>query len=259
MRNKKCLIIHGSVRKGNTYKVTQIVREYIKDKGKENIDIEEVFLGKMDFSFCVSCHQCLLVGEHRCPHYKVIKPLVKKIEEVDALILTSPVYSRQLSALVKCFIDHISYFFHRPQFFVKKAMVIATATAKGSKETTNYMAELLRNWGFNYVEKVPIFCHSLKYKPDFKEVKFIEKKAENFYKEIFSGKSYKPGFKRLVYFNTWRALISSNKTDKKADYKYWQETKMLDKPYNDNIPLGFFKKTFGEIIFRIFKRIINNK
>jgi len=54
MNNKNCLIIHGSVRKGNTYKVTQIVKEYIK--GKENINIEEVFLGKIDFSFCISCH-----------------------------------------------------------------------------------------------------------------------------------------------------------------------------------------------------------
>ncbi|WP_409198031.1 NAD(P)H-dependent oxidoreductase [Methanobrevibacter acididurans] len=35
------------------------------------------------------------------------------------MILTSPVYALNVSALMKNFIDHTSYFYHRPYFLIK--------------------------------------------------------------------------------------------------------------------------------------------
>ncbi|WP_347707330.1 NAD(P)H-dependent oxidoreductase [Clostridium sporogenes] len=48
------------------------------------------------------------------------------MEKADALIVTSPVYSLQITGLLKNSIDHMAYNFHRPRFFTKKALVITT-------------------------------------------------------------------------------------------------------------------------------------
>lgn len=52
----KCLIVYGSYRKGNTCKITDIVKEHMCQLG--NIEFEEVFLSKLNLQFCVGCNRC---------------------------------------------------------------------------------------------------------------------------------------------------------------------------------------------------------
>ncbi|WP_196000457.1 NAD(P)H-dependent oxidoreductase [Clostridium sp. 1001271B_151109_B4] len=65
-----------------------------------------------------------------CPHKDIIQRIVSKIEEADAIIITSPVYSMQITGLLKNFIDHMSYNFHRPRFFYKKVLTMPIGFVK---------------------------------------------------------------------------------------------------------------------------------
>ena len=114
----KILIIHGSPRRGNTWNIVNRVREKINKEIDVNYEIIE--LSKMKIPMCTGCFNCILKSEEKCPHYESIKYINNKIDWCDAMIITSPVYSLQVSGQLKNFLDHMSYNFHRPKYFNKK-------------------------------------------------------------------------------------------------------------------------------------------
>ena len=90
----KCVVIHGSPRRGNTWDVLNIAKEEMRKKGEiEFIDIE---LRKENIPYCNGCFLCIYKGEDKCPHKEKINKIVNEIENSDAIIVTSPVYSMQV-------------------------------------------------------------------------------------------------------------------------------------------------------------------
>lgn len=110
----------------------------------------------MKIPMCTGCFNCILKSEEKCPHYESIKYINDKITWCDAMIITSPVYSLQISGQLKNFIDHMSYNFHRPKYFNKKALIITTTGGVRAKEIANYIKEVLTFWGINTTYKLPI-------------------------------------------------------------------------------------------------------
>ena len=88
-----------------------------------NFEFEIIELSKEKIPMCIGCFNCIKNGEKKCPHNSYIEPIVKKMEEADAFIITTPVYSMQVSGTLKNFIDHMSYNFHRPKFYNKKVLI----------------------------------------------------------------------------------------------------------------------------------------
>ena len=150
----KILIIHGSPRRGNTWKILNKVKEKINEE--IDADYEIIELSKMKITMCTGCFNCILKSEEKCPHYESIKYINDKITWCDAMIITSPVYSLQISGQLKNFIDHMSYNFHRPKYFNKKALIITTTGGVRAKEIANYIKEVLTFWGINTTYKLPI-------------------------------------------------------------------------------------------------------
>ena len=150
----KILIIHGSPRRGNTWNIVNRVREKINKEIDVNYEIIE--LSKMKIPMCTGCFNCILKSEEKCPHYESIKYINNKIDWCDAMIITSPVYSLQVSGQLKNFLDHMSYNFHRPKYFNKKALIITTTAGVNAKEISNYINEVLTFWGINTTYKLPI-------------------------------------------------------------------------------------------------------
>jgi len=61
----KLLAINGSPRIGNT---DQVVKYFIKSlKEHTDIDFEEIYLKDYKLDFCKGCHNCILIGENKCP------------------------------------------------------------------------------------------------------------------------------------------------------------------------------------------------
>ena len=83
----KILIIHGSPRRGNTWKILNKVKEKINEE--IDADYEIIELSKMKIPMCTGCFNCILKSEEKCPHYESIKYINDKITWCDAMIITS--------------------------------------------------------------------------------------------------------------------------------------------------------------------------
>lgn len=152
----KCLIIHGSPRRGNTWDVLNRVKEEMQKNG--NFEFEVVELSKEKIPMCIGCFNCIKKGEKKCPHNSYIEPIVKKMEAADAFIITTSVYSMQVSGTLKNFIDHMSYNFRRPRFYNKKALIITTTV----KEYTTLENELRSyNLGLKVLDEIQEFINVL--------------------------------------------------------------------------------------------------
>lgn len=250
----KILVLMGSPRKGNTYKLTKLIENKMNECG--NVEFEYVFVDQLDLNLCTSCHVCFLRGEEKCRDREVVKEIDKKMEEADGLILASPVYSLQVSAAMKNCIDHISYFFHRPRFFNKKAMAIVTTAGGGQRDTLKYLSKLPRYWGYNYCYKFGVTTHSLDYDITEKVEKRGEKLAKKFYQDIKTGKLHSPSINDLIYFNVWKVLNTNEKDPNSADLKYWTETGLIDSYYLTKVKLNPVKRVSSGILNKIFSHLL---
>ncbi len=121
-------IIHGQKHKGNTYKLTEILRNKICT---ENDTVEEFFVNGIDQ--CIGCANCIMKGEQYCPHYNQVDPIIKSMDRSNLIIITSPNYCMGMTGQLKTFFDHLAYRWmsHRPNGEMHKKVGIAISTAAG--------------------------------------------------------------------------------------------------------------------------------
>ena len=241
----KYLIINGSPRKKNTWKIV--------NQAKSNLDgeFEEIHLMKEKIPMCNGCFNCIMEGEEKCPHFDKVNPIIEKIRSSDGIIIASPVYAMNVTALLKNFFDHTAYLYHRPEFFTKKALIVVSTAGAGQKKVSKYIDETLRHWGVNKTYKIAIACGG----KEELETKKIDSVALKFKKDIESSKLHSPKFIDLLYFNLWKALAFT-KDPIKADKEYWFNTGLVNYDYGPDIDLNIIKKAFSKILFFIFRKIM---
>lgn len=239
----KYLIINGSPRKKNTWEVVK--------QAQKNIDgeFEEIHLIKQKIPMCNGCYKCFEKGEKECPHFDEVNPITEKIKECDGLIITSPVYAMNVTALLKNFFDHTAYFYHRPEFFDKKALIIVTTAGAGHKKVASYIDETLRHWGFNKNYKLHIACGG----KDQLDSKDIDKTAKKFGEDVKSNKLHSPKFGDVLFFNVWRAMAMTENPIE-ADKEFWFKTGLVNYEFSPSVKLNIVKRLFGKLMFFIFKR-----
>jgi multimeric flavodoxin WrbA len=104
---KVCAVLGSSNPKGKTAELTQALLEGLKDKGATT---ETVFLTALDIE---SCRQCEANGwgicrsEGRCVIEDDFNGLVRKIDEADSVVFSTPVYFGDLSESMKAFTDRL--------------------------------------------------------------------------------------------------------------------------------------------------------
>lgn len=241
----KYVIINGSPRKKNTWKVVKQVKKSL------NGEFEEVHLLKAKIPMCNGCFKCFIEGEDACPHYDAVNPIVEKLLNADGIIMTSPVYAMNISGLLKNFLDHTAYFYHRPAFFTKKALVIVTTAGAGHKDAAKYLDETLRHWGVNKVHKLSLACGGA----ETLDTKPIDKVAGEFGKDVESQKLHSPKLMDIIFYNAWRTMIV-NEDLTPTDIRYWHENGLVDNAFSPEVNLGAFKKTIGKLMFAVLKRVM---
>jgi|SRR5208337_2198824 len=104
------LAINGSPRKKwNTATLLQHAIEGAASKGAET---ELVHLYDLDFKGCTSCFACKLKGGKsygKCALQDELTPILEKIEDVDALILGSPIYFGNVTGEMRCFMERLLF------------------------------------------------------------------------------------------------------------------------------------------------------
>ena len=240
----KYLIINGSPRKKNTYGIVKQI--------KSNLDgeFEEVNLINQKIPLCNGCHKCIMESETQCPHFEMVNPIVEKIKDCDGLIITSPVYALNVTGLLKNFIDHTAYIYHRPAFFDKKALIVVSTAGAGHKKVAGYIDETLRHWGFNKVYKIAVKCGG----KDHLETKEIDKTAQKFRNDVESKKLHNPKFIDIIFYNAWRVMAQSDEPIQ-PDKEYWKNTGLINYDFAPAVKLNIIKKIFSKAMFFLFKRI----
>lgn len=242
----KYVIINGSPRKKNTWKVIKQVQTNLKG------EFEEINLMKEQIPLCNGCFKCILEGENKCPHYDIINPIMEKIKNCDGIIIGSPVYAMNVTALLKNFLDHTAYLYHRPEYFDKKALVVVTTAGAGHKKVANYIDETLRHWGVNKVYKVAMKCGG----KETLETKKIDDTSRKFYNDLKSHKLHNPKFGDILFFDVWKAMaLTENPIE--ADAKYWKDTGLINYDFGPEVKLNPLKKAFSKAMFFILKKVMN--
>ncbi len=249
------LAIIGSPRKGNSYEAAQVMEQRLLEISSD-INFEYLFLSDLVLNDCCGCQLCITKGEGKCPLDDEINYIQEKMEEADGIIFITPVYSFQVTALMKKFIDRFAFMVHRPRFF-KPALVVVI---RGNifKKVIKYLAKVTGYWGFNIVASAGILeLESLTGKQRVKAIKKLEDTASKLYTSIKNEENRPvPSFKKLIWFKMWKNIIENNKENMPFDYQYWQERGWFNSNYYYKTNVNIFKRIVVYIIEKVIKYFI---
>jgi multimeric flavodoxin WrbA len=248
---KKILAVIGSPRKGETYRVVSDFEAALKKK--EEVEIEYVMLGKMEFRDCTGCHNCIFKGQEFCRESGKVGELQKRMLTADAVILASPVYNQQVTALMKKFLDYYSYLWHRPEMFGVKFFGISTGGGM-FKDVFRALKMNVQSWGGIWTGELGV-PHYESLTPRYKEKcdKNYKKKAEIFLRAIGDAALPSPGINQLMMFNIWKMNAVACKGSIAVDFDWWTSKGLLDKSYYYPVKIGIFKKVLVWFIAWIAK------
>ncbi|MFX4263284.1 flavodoxin family protein [Pelotomaculum propionicicum] len=247
--SRKVIAIIGSPRKGRTFEAVGMFEKRLKELG--NIDFEYVFLKDVSLKECRGCGLCLEKGEEFCPLEDNRADIFARMMKADGVIFATPVYSLQVTALLKNLLDRLAYVFHRPCFFHKSFMAVVTQGIYGVEGVLKYLDEVAHFWGFKVCPGLglTVFWE----KPSAADLKKIddeaEKAAKRFYDSLTRNSDPVPSLKEVIMFRSVRAFHSIA-AGFPRDHQYYREQGWLDSDYYYETRLGWHKKLAGRWVER---------
>lgn len=263
----KIVVLMGSPRKKDGYKICEKVKESLAKQTKEQLTFEYIMLKQLHIEECKGCEQCLLKGEQYCPIKDELKQVVDQLIEADGIILVSPVYACQISGTLKKVIDRLSYLFHRPQLVAKPMVTILTTAGGGIKATKDYLKLIADGWACHLSGELQVV--STRYfegrwgsnRSDKKYIAKIDRQIEDIasrfivdIQKYIKGELPKPSYYEVFMFH---ALKSKTYTSK-ADYIYWEEKGWLKQKYYYETKLPIGSRVIEKAMNQIVKMMVKN-
>lgn len=247
----KILAICGSPHQGNTYNILSML-----EQSNPELDFKILMLSELNLMNCLGCYSCINTGEENCPLKDDRDMIIEEMQAADATIFASPTYARMISALMKKFVERISYISHRPLFFGKYAMALVTCAGFGADLVSKYLNENFTQSGFSFVSSVELKVAT----KSETETDHNYRKAligyEKLINAIESHKNFEPSLGQLVYFNIFKSISELNKLKGWADHKFYKDKKDF---YHD-IKIPFMKNKLAKFIAgREIKKVMANK
>jgi NAD(P)H-dependent FMN reductase len=240
------LAIIGSPRKGQTYRIVKQFEQELTTMG--NIDFEYVLLKDLNISTCRGCTLCLEKGEEFCPEKDDRDFLFQKMKDADGIVLATPVYSLQVTALLKNMLDRFAYIFHRPCFFHKLYIPIVTQGVYGGEGVIKYLDEVARFWGFRICRGLGLTV-SLQ-DPSIEETQKINIEVHNaaarFYDLLVHPRDPVPSLKEVLMFRMVRS-VHSRAAGMARDHQYYRDQGWFDSDYFYQVKLGVLKRFVGSL------------
>jgi multimeric flavodoxin WrbA len=230
-------VIHGSERQGSTYNIAKLfIQKLVSEQDKK---IEFLLPRDMN-SFCVGCANCFLKGESFCPHYEMIEPIRRAMEEADIVIFTTPVYVLRTSGQMKTLLDHFAFLFmtHRPNptMFSKTAVIFSTGAGGGTRAAMKDISTSLKFWGMAKIYKFGTAVFASEWdQVNEKKKRKSEAKLNNIVNKVRrkAGK-VKPGISTKLLFSAFRLFHKKMKVCEN-DVLYWDSSGWLKnaRPWKD--------------------------
>ena len=136
----KVLAINGSPRK--KWNTATLLQNALDGAASVGAETELVHLYDLDFKGCTSCFACKLKGGKsygKCAIRDGLTPVLEKIQDVDALILGSPIYLGTVTGEMRCFMErllfpYLTYTIPLASLFPKKILTAFVYTMNVSEE-----------------------------------------------------------------------------------------------------------------------------
>ncbi|MAG22353.1 MAG: hypothetical protein CL943_03570 [Candidatus Diapherotrites archaeon] len=147
----KIIAISGSSREGNT----DAILKRILDGARENgASIELVRLRERNIELCDGCSSC--EKTHHCHLLDEMQSVYKKVFDADVVVLGSPNYFNNVSALMKNFMDRFNPYWEDARLKNKKA--VAVCVGGQSYDSIKYceqaIEQFLKICSMNLIEKI---------------------------------------------------------------------------------------------------------
>ena len=250
------LIINGSPRKGNTWKIVDMAIRDIRSKDRLAV-FDDIQLAELNLPFCRGCSACFRLGHEKCPHSTIITAVIEKITQADGVIFASSTYNMRETALLKNLFDHLCFMLHRPFFFQSKALVITTTGGVGAKAAAKSIAAFLKGIGFNRCYQFSTATYSWNdYKITQAASSKLMKITDKFHRDVISGRLHSPSSMLLIPYNLFRgmslAYVKGTEFETQ-DGAYWTEEHRKKGVYDNSIHVPFYKKPVGQLFYIIGK------
>lgn len=248
---KKLLVIVGSPRKGETYHAIEKFEATLKKYAE--VEVEYIMLSKIGLLDCTGCHNCIMKGHTLCRESAKVQELVDKMKSADAVVLASPVYNQHVTALMKKFLDYLSYLWHRPEMFGVNFLGISSGGGRFG-EVFKFLKSNVQSWGGTWIGSLGVpHYEDLTPKYKAKSDQDFEKKAQLLLTAMERKALPAPTFMQLMMFNVWKMNARACKSSIPADYDYWKNKELFDKPYYYKTRIGIFKRLSVKLINAISK------
>ncbi len=237
MSQLNILAIVGSYRNEESYSYKTLKRIEEQMNALHPTQFEFVFLQRTGLPFCDGCLSCVRKGEGFCPEFETIDPIVKKIEAADGIALAAPVYTFNVTGLMKNFCEYFMYKRNRPSFFGKKAIVVTAASGGGHKVVLDFLQRTAGAWGCDVVGRLGISSSQIQRETYIEKVDTAARDvAGKFLTAIINADQQSPDFADLINFRAMQNMtIAKAKT---LNYRYWAERGWLDADYYTDAPLN---------------------
>jgi len=253
---KRITVIFASPRKKNTLDVVKRTEQEMKKLG--SVEFDYIFLKDSDIRPCMGCFNCFTKGVDICPLKDDRIEIEKKMEKSDGVIFATPVYAMTMSGLLKNFMERSVYLCHRPKFFEKPAMFIATTGGVGLKETFKAM-DTFQTWGFHSTVKLGLVSPPFKPKQSFidKRKKKIYKKSAEFYKLVNLEKIPDPSLNMVLFFYAFRKMTKIAPNELPEDNRYWKRNGWHDRKahyFRNDVRVGPLKRLLGNLMSSMIEK-----
>jgi multimeric flavodoxin WrbA len=251
----------GSARKqGVTYRATRRFLDGLQSFG--DVRSEVVFLSECDVGLCRGCKACFIRGEEFCPIHDDRDRLIAKLAASDGVVLASPVYSFQVSAHLKAFLDRLGFAFHRPRFHGKAYTSIVVEGLYGGRDVVKYLDLVGFGLGFNVVKGARVVCRKnpdTAHEPIMDEEwrkmdEVLARQSRRFHDRLTSPAFPEPTLFQLLGFRMARTSIGLELGEDRPDHAYYRDRGWFDSDYFYPTKLGPLKRAAGAAFDRIAAR-----
>jgi multimeric flavodoxin WrbA len=250
---KKVTAFVGSARKKHTHNAVQQFMSNLQSLG--DVEYEIVALSEYRIETCRGCKACIDKGEEFCPLKDDRDVLIEKMMASDGVVFASPIYSFQVSAIMKIFLDRLGFVFHRPRFFGKTFTNIVVQGIYGGPKTVKYLDFIGSGLGFEAVKGcVIISLEPMTDKQQNKNDRVLSRHSRHFHKRLMKAIPSTPTMFKLMIFRMSRTSMKLMLDDSYRDYVYYKDKGWFESDYFYPTRLGLLKKAAGNLFDSLAKR-----
>jgi multimeric flavodoxin WrbA len=245
MHTKTVTAFVGSARKsGLTHAATRQLLDTLESLG--DVRGEIVFLSDFDLGVCRGCKACFTRGEEHCPLEDDRDLLIEKMAASDGVVFASPVYSFQVSAIMKIFLDRLGFVFHRPCFHGKAFTPVVVQGIYGGGKVVKYLELVGGALGFDVARGSCITAlEPMVAKERRKMDEALARQSRRFHEQLSKQAHAAPSLFRLWAFRMARTSMELELGEDSRDHRYYRDHGWFESDYYYPTRLGPLKRAAG--------------